>query len=586
MNSPVSRDQRIRSLAQRNIVGKKYGRIAVQLDMTSKKSSETLISYSRMAIMVCVALLAGCNSNDAKAPVAAAEPLDPWVLTATEIPKGTPMLLWNGLVGFRIGPDGKPVSSIRIHDYQATGEEKIGPSKPLAAFSSLKPDRATLDMRTGTTSIEHSGKTQQLHLAPGANTIAEGPGIADSNAPDIEIDGPVEDQQVVRSFLFYLRTAIDPKAGMSISPYGLSSTTYNGHIFWDADIWVFPALALLDPPKAKAILEYRQKLLSQARLKAAYVFTPPSGNGRNDVQYKFPWESSVTGKETAPGDSKKEEHISGDVAWAQHQGEALGLTNNSATIVDGVGAYYRARSRGVVSGAPAEMRDVMSPDENHIGDNDLYTNLIAQWCINGGKFEGPIKFKLPKDDKTFLTYDNDMGRGYKQAAAVLAIYPLQYPPAEAQAKAMMERFADKVTKNGPAMSESIHALIWARLGETDKAYKSWLNSWKPYVFPPFLQFSEKRSRPTTYFTTGAAGSLQTVLYGFLGIRIDSVQTPGSIWSKRLPTGDWLSIKPNLPSAWKSVKLKGFTLLGERYTLTATHTSATVTPYVPSSKEKP
>src|SRR5690606_25073555 len=106
-------------------------------------------------------------------------------------------------------------------------------------------------------------------------------------------------------------------------------------------------------------------------------------------------------------------------------------------------------------------------------------------------------YKLPQDDKTFLTYDNDALRGYKQAAAVLSIYPLQYPPAEEQARAMMERFADKVTRNGPAMTDSIHAIIWARLGEKEKAYQAWHDSWKPFVKPPFMLFSEKRNSSRT-----------------------------------------------------------------------------------------
>ncbi len=49
--------------------------------------------------------------------------------------------------------------------------------------------------------------------------------------------------------MFYLQSAIHPDGGMSISPFGLSNQMYNGHVFWDADIWVFPALALLDPAK-------------------------------------------------------------------------------------------------------------------------------------------------------------------------------------------------------------------------------------------------------------------------------------------------------------------------------------------------
>jgi trehalose/maltose hydrolase-like predicted phosphorylase len=185
-------------------------------------------------------------------------------------------------------------------------------------------------------------------------------------------------------------------------------------------------------------------------------------------------------------------------------------------------------------------------------------------------------FKLPGDSVSFLTYDNDPLKGYKQAAAVLSIYPLQYPPAEKEAKAMMDRFAGKVIKDGPAMTDSLHALIWARLGEIDKAYDLWEKSWRDFVKEPHLQFSEKRRKTSTYFTTGAAGCLQTMLYGFLGFRIDSKKQDGALWSTDLALGRILSVKPHLPKSWKSVKFKNFNVMGRRYTLIASQTGVRVT----------
>jgi len=392
---------------------------------------------------------------------------------------------------------------------------------------------------------------------------------------DIEIDGPAEDQQAVRSFLFYLRSAIDPAGGMSISPFGLSNKMYNGHVFWDADTWVFPALMLLDPQEAVAIPLYRHNTLLRTRLNSA-VAKP----GLNEIPsaLRFAWESSTSGTDVAPMQMRDELHVSGDVAWCMAQASDLWLMRDEETaeLIKNVGQGFSMASKST-PGKPLELNHVMSPDENHVGDNDLYTNLLAQWTTKGGRWgkdfdsmSSSTNFKLPHDDKSFLTYDNDQLRGYKQAAAVLSIYPLQYPVAEMQANVMMDRFADKVTKNGPAMSDSVHALIWARLGEKEKAYKTWQESWIPFTRQPLLLFSEKRVKPTTYFTTGAAGSLQTVLFGFLGFRLDSVSEQDAAWSKKLEGNSWLSIKPNLPPQWKSVKVKNFTVHGRHYTLTATH----------------
>lgn len=391
---------------------------------------------------------------------------------------------------------------------------------------------------------------------------------------DIEIDGPVEDQQAIRSFLFYLRSSIHPREGMSISPFGLSATQYNGHVFWDADVWVFPALMLLDTDRALAIPEYRLWLERAARnnfegwLRAG---KPNASNGTafNPVEtpeseggLMYPWESSVTGKETVPGPSKWQHHITGTVAFGLAKAAALGLipAEDAARVRRGAATFYMARSEPGPNGR--EIKATMSPDEHFTGDNDLYTNLLAEWTT-GGK----TRFKRPQDDQGFLTYDGDTLRGYKQAAAVLAIYPLQHPEAEKQAKTMMERFSGKTTRNGPAMSDSIHALIWARLGDPDMGYRAWRASWEPFTDNSLMLFSEKRNKDLSYFTTGAAGSLQTVLYGFAGFRLDWERRPSAKWSMPLKGGSWLSVEPHLPPQWKSIKVKNFTVLGRRLTLT-------------------
>lgn len=419
---------------------------------------------------------------------------------------------------------------------------------------------------------------------------------ADRWKTDIEIDGPIEDQQAIRSFLFYLRSAISPQGKMSISPMGLSNDIYSGHVFWDADMWVFPALALVDPERAKAIPEYRSErwpaaiqnygLWIQAGKPTATRNYKPKGiptlSGGVWIGAKYPWESSVSGKETATGSSRFEDHITGSVAFSMSIADSLGLTTpESARMVAGSALpFYNDRSEYLGDGKIA-LKSVMSPDENHIGDNDLYTNLLAQWCLNRGLWNppqdfSPPKYILPQDKTSFLTYDNDPLKGYKQAAAVLSIYPLQYQPAEAQAKVMMDRFADKVIKNGPAMTDSVHAIIWARLGDTDKAYATWRAGWMDFVRPPFFLFSEKRNQDRVYFTTGAAGELQSVIYGFLGFRIDSKPEAGASWSLKLKGERWLSIKPNLPKEWKRVTFRNFHVLGKTYTLTATHQSVQVT----------
>jgi hypothetical protein len=366
---------------------------------------------------------------------------------------------------------------------------------------------------------------------------------------DIEIEGPEEDQLAIRSFLFYLRTAIPSKPPFQLAPMARSSQIYKGHVFWDADMWLVPALAFIDPqPLMDGFAEYRSLRLQEKGL-------------------PFAWESAASGKETAPSSMQREIHVAGDVLWNLNFMKALGAqTPELPRVTQAVARYYESQlsPRPDMKGV-YELKNVVSPDEGHSGDNDLYTNLLAMWALKTAG--SPKTLFLPKDGQSFLTYEGDRLRSYKQAAAVLAIYPLQYGPAESQAKAMLARFQDKVIPNGPAMSESIHAVIWARLGEADTAYTHWQNSWKPFVKGPLLLFSEKRNSTRTYFTTGAAGALQGVIYGFLGFRVDDRPFLGAAWTKKLLNGKWLSITPHLPSAWTSATFKNFAVLGKRYTLT-------------------
>ncbi len=414
---------------------------------------------------------------------------------------------------------------------------------------------------------------------------------ADRWKTDIVIDGPVEDQQAVRSFLFYLTSAIAPEAKRAISPFGLSNDRYFGHVFWDADVWVLPALALLAPEEAKAISDYRVargpqavKNFSEWWGQGCPTASGPLGNRNpNGVHLgiKFPWESSETGKETCPGPSRFEEHVTGSVMWGLTQAEALGLEPRQS--VDDAAALAAGTYMAMVAGnppykGPLSIKGVVSPDENHTGDNDLYTNLLAEWLNNGRRFPANPHpaFVIPQDTTSLLTYEGDQLRGYKQAAAILSIYPLQYPGAEAEDETMMDRFPDKVIKNGPAMSDSLNALIWARMGDR-RAYDTWKTSWEDFTKNPLMLFSEKRmDLSPTYFTTGAAGSLQAVLYGFLGFRIDLKNQAGAAWSHMILGGNVLSVKPQLPAAWKSVTLKNFQVLGSHYTLTATHAGCSVT----------
>ncbi|PKP28719.1 MAG: glycosyl hydrolase family 65, partial [Bacteroidetes bacterium HGW-Bacteroidetes-18] len=127
---------------------------------------------------------------------------------------------------------------------------------------------------------------------------------------DIEIEGDLQSQQDVRLALYHLYSFARGDSDLSISPMGLSSQGYNGHIFWDTELWMFPPLLVLNQDIARSLVNYRSDRLHVAKKKALNF-------GFKGAM--FPWESDDTGEEATPAwalTGTFEHHITADVAIA------------------------------------------------------------------------------------------------------------------------------------------------------------------------------------------------------------------------------------------------------------------------------
>jgi trehalose/maltose hydrolase-like predicted phosphorylase len=89
-------------------------------------------------------------------------------------------------------------------------------------------------------------------------------------ASDIQIEGDAQAQQDVHSMLYHLYSFSRAGTAYSPSPMGLSGLGYNGHVFWDCDVWMYPAMLVLHPDIAKSMVEYRFERL-EAWLQRGYV---------------------------------------------------------------------------------------------------------------------------------------------------------------------------------------------------------------------------------------------------------------------------------------------------------------------------
>ena len=90
---------------------------------------------------------------------------------------------------------------------------------------------------------------------------------------------------------FYLWASTRDGGDWSISPAGLSSNAYNGHIFWDAETWMYPSLLAQHPDLAAGIDMYRYHRLGAAEAHAAAT---------GYAGARFPWESALDGTEQVP----------------------------------------------------------------------------------------------------------------------------------------------------------------------------------------------------------------------------------------------------------------------------------------------
>jgi protein-glucosylgalactosylhydroxylysine glucosidase len=153
------------------------------------------------------------------------------------------------------------------------------------------------------------------------------------------------------------------------------------------------------------------------------------------------------------------------------------------------------------------------------------------------------KIVIHKENGITQNYKGYKGQIIKQADVNLLAYPLHIITDKSQIEKDLEYYTQKVDpKDGPAMAHGILSVLYARLGNEEKAYDHFVKSYLPNSRPPFGVFSESANSNNPYFATGAGAMLQAILYGFGGIE----QTDNGLqFNKGL-----------LPKKWTSLKIKG------------------------------
>ncbi len=384
---------------------------------------------------------------------------------------------------------------------------------------------------------------------------------------DIIIDGDPQAQQDIHSMMYHLYSFTREGTAYSPSPMGLSGLGYNGHVFWDTELWMFPALLVLHPEMAKSMIEYRYQRLDAAKRNAF-------SHGYKGAMY--PWESAETGVEETPVwalSGPFEHHITADVALAAWNyycvtQDKQWLKEKGWPIISATADFWASR---VERNGPGkyEIKNVVAADEwAENVDNNAFTNAAAKANLNAATAAAKIlgitldaDWKNVADNIPILKLDNGVtkehasynGEGIKQADVNLLAYPLKQITDVAQIKKDLEYYETRVPTEGtPAMTQAIFTLLYTRLGDGEKAYHFFKDAYEPNLDPPFRVIAETKGGTNPYFSTGAGGILQAVLMGFGGLDI----TPNGI----------TQIKSKLPSQWKSLTLKGIGVEKKTYTV--------------------
>src|ERR1700758_2973150 len=187
----------------------------------------------------------------------------------------------------------------------------------------------------------------------------------------------VEIQQAIRFNLFHILQASARAEDAGVPAKGLTGQAYEGHYFWDSEIYVLPFLIYTSPRIAKNLLTFRYKMLPQARARARQL-------GHRGAM--FPWRT-ISGEEASAyyAAGTAQYHINADIMYAlrkyvQATGDELFLRNCGAEmLVETARLWLDLGFYSDAKGGKFCINGVTGPDEyNAVVNDNAYTNLMPR----------------------------------------------------------------------------------------------------------------------------------------------------------------------------------------------------------------
>lgn len=400
----------------------------------------------------------------------------------------------------------------------------------------------------------------------------------------LEIKGDDALTEAVNYNMYQLIQSVGKDEFCNIAAKGLSGEGYEGHYFWDTEMYIQPFFNLTEPSITKNLINFRYSTLERARENARIL-----GHKKGVL---YPWRT-IMGVECSgyfPSGTAAY-HINGDIAYsvvsyylatkdlefiAEKGAEIIFET---ARLWLDVGNYWQGSFR---------INEVTGPDEyTCMVNNNYFTNAAAQYNLKWAvKFYGLLKetrqlskvsdkmgltdseveeFKEAAE-KMYLPYDESLGinpqddsflqkkvwdipgtpkeefplllhyhplhlyryQVCKQADTVLAHFIFE----DAQSlETIRKSFAyyEKVTTHDSSLSTCIFSIVASKLGLAEKAYEYFGDSAKLDLFN-----THKNTRDGIH-TANMGGTFMAIVYGFAGLRIKE---------------DGIFFAPVLPKCWE------------------------------------
>jgi trehalose/maltose hydrolase-like predicted phosphorylase len=365
---------------------------------------------------------------------------------------------------------------------------------------------------------------------------------------DILTPGNRQLQTAIHSAMFYLLGSASENGEFSIPPMGLSSSGYYGHVFWDADTFMFPILILLHPEMAKPLVMFRYRTLERARLNARR-------NGHTGAMY--PWEADAQGNESTPRfayqNALYENHVNAAVALAQWQyflatSDRDWLEKYGYPVIRETADFWNSRVSYNSRLDRYEIGKVVSVDESKIGvSDDPYTNAAAkknlELAVSASELLGysvnPQWEKVAQ--KLYLPRKNIM----------LLDYPLQSSLTERDKHSILEQAQRTGRQDGVMMETEFYPILAAELRDSGALDELLDRTYRPYYRPPFNVLPETPTNNNINFLTGAGAFLQQFLFGYSGLRFS---TDAGLSSK---------FQPLLPPSIHKLVLRNVSIRGHR-----------------------